>query len=167
MSGVGVVTVLSAGSLVAIGVLMGVSILADVLFSSGGGMAEACMPSFFISGFGFLFFGWPAAYRVGGMFCMFMAVVFAVVANIMLALRLVFDIIDAFSAPKSGAASIAAAYVQVVSRGNASVCTASGSSLDHAPVPPTVSTAGGQRSPGWECDGIRAYPTESAGVSKA
>ena len=53
-------------SLVVISILIGMSILLDVLFCAGGEVAELLLMPFFTVACGFLFFGWPMAYGHGG-----------------------------------------------------------------------------------------------------
>lgn len=49
-------------SLVVISILIGMSILLDVLLCAGGEVAELLLMPFFTVACGFLFFGWPMAY---------------------------------------------------------------------------------------------------------
>ena len=146
-------------SLVVISILIGMSILLDVLLCAGGEVAELLLMPFFTVACGFLFFGWPMAYGHGGI----------VRSIILMAITAVTDIvavvIDSVAGTRSRSASIGKAYVQVGSRGNASADTRSDSCRDHAPAPAGASKADGRSSPVRGCDGTHACPDALAGAS--
>lgn len=156
---------LCIGSLAVISILIGLSIMSDVLFRTGGEVAELLLLPFFTVSVGFLLLGWPMAHGHGGTLRGIILMVIVVTTDIVAALGLALEIIDAVAGARSGSASSGTAYVQVASHGNASAGTGSGSCHGHAPAPAGASMADGRSSPGRRCDGTRACPDGSAGAS--
>ncbi len=113
---------LCIGSLIAIGALMGLSILSDVLLGTGGGVAETCMPSFFPIAFGFLFLGWPLAYGHGGMVAAIALTAVVLVSDAVAALGLMTGAIDAIVGAEPGSVPIGTAHVRIMPRGTDPTC---------------------------------------------
>ena len=134
-------------SLVVISILIGMSILLDVLLCAGGEVAELLLMPFFTVACGFLFFGWPMAYVHGGIVRSIILMAITAVTDIVAVVELILSVIDSVAGTRSRSASIGKAYVQVGSRGNASADTRSDSCRDHAPAPAGASKADGRSSP--------------------
>ena len=152
-------------SLVVISILIGMSILLDVLLCAGGEVAELLLMPFFTIAVGFLFFGWPMAYGYGGTVRGIILMTITVATDIVAMLELILSVTDSVAGTRSRSASSGKAYVKVVSRENASADTRSDSCRDHAPAPAGVSKADGQSAPVRGCDGTHACPDESAEAS--
>ena len=152
-------------SLVVISILIGMSILLDVLLCAGGEVAELLLMPFFTVACGFLFFGWPMAYGHGGIVRSIILMAITAVTDIVAVVELILSVIDSVAGTRSRSASIGKAYVQVGSRGNASADTRSDSCRDHAPAPAGASKADGRSSPVRGCDGTHACPDALAGAS--
>lgn len=161
---------LSAGSVVCVAVLLGVCMLDDMLFDCGGDVAVASLPAFFVAAFGFLFFAAPLAYlmsvsHTGNVALAVLAAITAIVADAMLAVRLLEMLIYAFLAPKSGSASTGRAYARVASRGNGPDGTGSDCIHGHAQALPMASMAVDRSSREARSDGRHACPDGLAGES--
>lgn len=152
-------------SLVVISVLIGMSILLDVLLCAGGEVAELLLMPFFTIAVGFLSLGWPMVYWHGEPAIGVILMAVTVVADIVAILELILSVIDSVAGTRSRSASIGKAYVQVGSRGNASADTRSDSCRDHAPAPAGASKADGRSSPECRFDSTHACPDVSAGAS--
>lgn len=164
---------LSAGSVVCVAVLLGVCMLGDMLFDCGGDGAVASLPAFFVAAFGFLFFAAPLAClmsvsHTGNVALAVLAAITAIVADAMLAVRLLgmlIDVIDAFLAPKSGSASTGRAYARVASRGNGPDGTGSDCIHGHARALPMASMVVDRSSREARSDGRHACPDGLVGGS--
>lgn len=149
-------------STLAITALLVIAVLSDML--GDGELVERVLTPFLIAAAGFLMFTFPAAHD-GGIVNAAMGMAVAVIADAATLIGLAGMVIDALTRPQSSPVPISRAYVQVVSRENASDGTGSGSCHGHAPVQPTASRADGRYARGSGCDGTRACPNESAGGS--
>lgn len=152
-------------SLVVISILIGMSVLLDVLLCAGGEVAELLLMPFFTIAVGFLFLGWPMVYWHGGTVIGVVLMTITVVTDIVAMLELILWVTDSVAGTRSRSASSGKAYVQVGSRGNASADTRSDSCRDHAPAPAGASKADGRSSPVRGCEGTHACPDASAGAS--
>lgn len=152
-------------SLVVISILIGMSILLDVLLCTGGEVAELLLMPFFTIAVGFLSLGWPMVYWHGEPAIGVILMAVTVVADIVAILELILSVTDSAAGTRSRSSSSGKDYVKVVSRENASADTRSDSYRGHAPAPAGASKADGLSSPECRCDGTHACPDASAGAS--
>ena len=152
-------------SLVVISILIGMSILLDVLLCAGGEVAELLLMPFFTIAVGFLSLGWPMVYWHGEPAIGVILMAVTVVADIVAILELILSVTDSVAGTRSRSSSSGKAYVKVVSRENASADTRSDSCRDHAPAPAGASKADGRSSPVHGCEGTHACPGALAGAS--
>ena len=88
-------------SLVVISILIGMSILLDVLLCAGGEVAELLLMPFFTVACGFLFFGWPMAYGHGGIVRSIILMAITAVTDIVAVVELILSVIDSVAGTRS------------------------------------------------------------------